>query len=315
MILWLVAIFKALLFIFLAPLVSGFVKFIKCFLQNRRAPSLIQPYRNLIKLFQKEVIVANTSSYIFRAAPYIVFGVSALICAVVPFVTINLPTTAIADVIVLVGLFALARFFLALAGMDVGTAFGGMGSSREMMVSAIAEPALLMAFFTFAMIASSTNLATIMLYLSQHQYLLLRPSLIFAAVGFALIAIAETGRIPVDNPATHLELTMIHEAMILEYSGRHLALMEWAAQIKFLIYCVLLINLFFPWGVTTHITLETFSVGVFALLCKLIILCVALAIAEINLAKLRLFRVPYLLNLAFLLCLLGLLNHIILEVG
>lgn len=314
MIVWLLAVLKAFLFVFFAPLLLGLVKAIKCKLQNRQGSSVLQPYRSLIKLFRKDVHVPTTSSYIFRITPYLIFSVTILASTIIPLLVVNMPGAAIADVIVLVGLFALARFFLALAGMDVGTAFGGMGSSREMLIAAIAEPALLMVFFTLAMIASSTNIAVIIGNL-LHQQLFFRPSLLFAALGFALVAIAETGRIPVDNPATHLELTMIHEAMILEYSGRHLALIEWAAQIKFMIYCVLLVNLFFPWGIATDVTWSAMLFSSFMLIFKLITLCIVLAVAETNLAKLRFFRAPFLLNLAFLLCLLGMLDHIILEVG
>jgi formate hydrogenlyase subunit 4 len=211
----------------------------------------------------------------------------------------------------LLSLFALARFFLALVGMDIGTAFGGMGSSREMMVSTLAEPVLLLAFFTLAMIAASTNLNVIIGYLSSHQPLS-RLSLIFTAIGFALVAIAETGRIPVDNQATHLELTMLHEAMILEFSGKYLGLMEWAAQIKILIYAVLFLNLFFPWGIANEISLVTILFSFITIVLKLITLAIVLVMIEMTLAKLRLFRVPYLLNFAFLLCFLGMLSQVIL---
>jgi formate hydrogenlyase subunit 4 len=228
--------------------------------------------------------------------------------------TSNLATAAIADIIVIAGLLALARFFLALAGMDVGTAFGGMGASREMFVSALAEPAMLMAVFTLAMTAHSTNLAAVVDY-QLTGVNLLRPSYMFALAGLVLVAIAETGRIPVDNPTTHLELTMIHEAMILEYSGRHLALMEWAAQLKLLLYGVLLANVFFPWGIAREAGAGALGFAVAALVAKLLLLGAALAVAETVLAKMRLFRVPAFLNLALLLALLGLLSHVILEVG
>jgi formate hydrogenlyase subunit 4 len=305
---------QACLFIALAPLLMGFVKWCKCHLQNRQAPSLFQPYRNLHKLFHKEPLVADTASYIFRIAPYFIFAITVLIGAIVPLIVVDVSgaTIALADVIVLVGLFALARFFLVLAGMDIGTAFGGMGSSREMMIAAIAEPALLMALFNLAMISASTNLSAIISYFALQQSFL-HPAIIFAAVGFALVALAETGRIPIDNPATHLELTMVHEAMILEYSGRHLALIEWAAQIKFMIYAVMFVNLFIPWGIAYSVNLGGAALllsGV-VLIFKLIILIIVLTIAETNLAKLRLFRVPYLLNLAFLMCLLGILSYVI----
>jgi formate hydrogenlyase subunit 4 len=314
MIVWIIAITQTILFIAIAPLLSGIVKWLKCQLQNRRGPSIFQPYRNLIKLFRKNIVVADTASKLFCAVPYIVFSIVILIASAVPFLIITPSVPAIADVIVLVGLFALARFFLCLAGMDIGTTFGGMSSSREMLIAAIAEPVLLIVLFTIAMIASSTNLSVIIAHLA-HKQILSNPSIIFAAVSFALVAIAETGRIPIDNPATHLELTMIHEGMILEYSGRHLALIEWTAQIKFAIYCVLLINLFFPWGIAEIQNFQALFLSSIVVIFKILILCIMLSIAEINLAKLRLFRAPFLLNLAFLLCLLGLLNHIILEIN
>lgn len=315
MITWnIIILLQSSILVIIAPLFTGIVKSLKCRLQNRVGPSIFQPYRNLIKLFRKEVMLPTSASLLFRAVPYIVFSIMLLSGAIIPFLVINTQVYAIADVIVLVGLFALARFFLALAGMDIGTAFGGMGSSREMLIAAIAEPALLMAFFTVAMIANSTNFSVIVNYFINHP-MLLSPSLIFAAVGFSLVAIAETGRIPVDNPSTHLELTMIHEAMILEYSGRYLALIEWASQIKFAIYSILLINLFFPWGMASEVDFFAIVLSIIFLMVKLCIVFLILVTAEMNLAKLRLFRAPFLLNLAFLLCLLGLLNHIILEVS
>lgn len=305
---------QALLYALLAPLLAGWIRKCKARLQNRRGAPVLQPYRDLYKLLRKEVRVAYTASVLFRAAPYVVLVATWLAASTVPLLTNVLPTSAIADIIVLVGLLALARFFLALAGMDVGTAFGGMGASREMLVAALAEPAMLMAVFTLAMTAHSTNLASVV----QAQLaggMVLRPSLLFALAALILVAIAETGRIPVDNPTTHLELTMIHEAMILEYSGRHLALMEWAAQIKLLLYGVLIANIFFPWGIAQSLDPVSMAVGLGAIVLKLAGLGLALALTETVLAKMRLFRVPAFLNLALLLGLLGLLGHVILEVG
>ncbi|RCX26611.1 respiratory chain complex I subunit 1 family protein [Thioalbus denitrificans] len=311
---WGLALLQALLFAALAPLLVGWVRKVKAWLQNRRGAPLLQPYRDLYKLLGKEVRVAHTASILFRAAPYVVFIATWLAASAVPLVAVALPTAAIADIIVLVGLLALARFFLALAGMDVGTAFGGMGASREMLVSALAEPAMLMAVFTLAMTAHSTNLASVV-DAQLAGGLVLRPSYLFALGALVLVALAETGRIPVDNPATHLELTMIHEAMILEYSGRHLALMEWAAQVKLLLYGVLIANIFLPWGIAASLAPADLAVGLAAILLKLLALGAALALAETVLAKMRLFRAPAFLNLALLLALLGLLGHVILEVG
>ncbi|MDO9268034.1 MAG: NADH-quinone oxidoreductase subunit H, partial [Methylobacter sp.] len=226
---WLIAILQTLLFVALAPLLAGWVKCCKCRLQNRKAPSIFQPYRDLLKLTYKQPVVSEQASWLFIKAPYIIFSATVLAATVVPLIAVDLPTSASADVIVMVGFFAFARFFLALAGLDVGTAFGGMGSSREMTISSLAEPAMLMAVFTLTMTASTTNLSLAIAHV-LNEGLVLRPSFVFALAALVLVAIAETGRIPVDNPATHLELTMIHEAMILEYSGRHLALIEWASQ-------------------------------------------------------------------------------------
>jgi formate hydrogenlyase subunit 4 len=311
---WALALLQTLLFAAGAPLLTAWVRRVKARLQNRRGPPLTQPYQDLRKLLAKQVMVADTASQVFRAAPYIVFGSRLLAAGVVPLGAVHLPAAAIADVIVMVGFLALGRFFLALAGMDVGTAFGGMGSSREMMVSSLAEPAMLMAVFTVAMTAHSTNLSSVVDHMLAGG-LVLRPSLMFALSALLLVAVAETGRIPVDNPATHLELTMIHEAMLLEYSGRHLALMEWAAQLKLMLYGVLIANMFLPWGIAQTVAPMTLLAGLAAIVVKLALLGAALAVAETVLAKMRLFRVPQFLNLAFLLALLGMLSHVILELG
>ncbi len=311
---WLLAAAQTALFVGAAPLLAGWVKRVKCHMQNRAAPALWQPYRDLAKLFRKDMVLAENASWLFRATPYIVFGAMSLAAAAVPLVAVDLPTGAIADVIVLVGFFALARFFTALAGMDIGTAFGGMGSSREMTIAALAEPAMLMAVFTLSMTAGSTNLSSAIHYVLEAG-LVLRPSFLFALLALAMVAVAETGRVPVDNPATHLELTMIHEAMILEYSGRHLALIEWAAQIKLMIYAVLIANIFWPWGIAQEFTSEALGTGVVAIATKLAALAVILVVWETVLAKMRIFRVPPFLGFAFLLSLLGMLTHVVLETG
>jgi len=298
----------------MAPLLTGWLRLLKAWLQNRSAPSLSQPYRNLLKLMKKEVLVAQTTTPLFRIAPYVVFATTVLTAAIIPLLTVHLPTAAIADVIVLVGFLALGRFFLALASMDAGTAFGGMGSSREMTIASLAEPAMLMAIFTITMTAQSTNISQAIDFLLG-QGLVLRPSFMFALLALMLVAVAETGRVPVDNPTTHLELTMVHEAMILEYSGRHLALMEWAAQLKLMVYGVLISNIFFPWGLALDNTPHNLLLSFISLIGKLMVLSVVLALAETVLAKMRLFRVPNYLNLAFLFALLGMLSHVILEAG
>jgi formate hydrogenlyase subunit 4 len=311
---WLIAIIQTLLFVIAAPLLAGLVKNVKCRLQNRTAPPLWQPYLNLNKLFRKEVLIADTTSQLFRAAPYIIFSVTVFACSLVPMLVIDVTASVLNDVIVIVGLLSLVRFFLVMAGMDTGTSFGGMGSSREMLISATAEPALLIIFFAVGTVSMSTNLSVIIDYIGVN-HLWMQPSLIFAGLGFALIALAETGRIPVDNPATHLELTMIHEAMILEYSGRYLALIEWAAQIKFMLYAVLFVNLFFSWGITYNLCWSSISISALLLIVKLIMLIVVLGLAESSLAKMRLFRAPYLLSVAFMCGLLSVLVQIIFKVG
>lgn len=311
---WLLALLQTTLFVAAAPLFTAWVKRIKCRLQNRRAPSLLQPYRDLRKLFAKRALLAETASPVFRMAPYIVCGTTIMAASVVPFLALTLPLAAMADAIVLVALIALGRFFLALAALDVGTAFGGMGSSREMTISALAEPAMLMVVFTVAMIASSTNLSTVVgQMLTEAQAL--RPSLLFALVALILVGIAETGRVPVDNPATHLELTMIHEAMILEYTGRHLAMIELAAQLKLMIYAVLVANLFFPWGIAVANTPADWLVAATLLAIKLGLLGVALAVAETAVAKMRIFKVPTFLVVAFTIALIAMLSALILEGG
>lgn len=307
---------QLLLFLGLSPLLTGWIKYIKCLLQNRKPPSLLQPYRNLIKLFLKQVIVPQEASWIFRFTPYILFAVMLMAALIVPLLIANCAGNnfVIGDVIVLIGLFALGRFFLILASLDIGTTFGGMGGSREVMISALAEPSTLLVLFTLAMTVSSTNLACIINHLLINGFMF-RPSFIFSLLGLAMVTVAETGRIPIDNPATHLELTMVHEAMILEYSGRYLALIEWAAQIKLMLYFVLISNIFFAWGIATNLSLKALGISAVAILIKLAICGIILAFTETSLAKMRLFKAPYFLGIAFILCLLAILSHIILEVG
>ncbi len=309
---WLLALIQMLLFITLAPLLAGWIKYCKCYLQNRKSPSVFQPYRDLWKLTHKQPVVSEQASWLFVISPYIIFSAMVLAASVVPLIAVDLPTAASADMIVLVGFFSFSRFFLALAGLDIGTAFGGMGASREMTISSLAEPAMLMAIFTLAMTASSTNLSFAIGYVLEHGTVL-RPSFVFALFAMLLVAIAETGRIPVDNPATHLELTMIHEAMILEYSGRHLALIEWASQLKLMLYGVLIANIFFPWGIAEQLSLSALGYGLLHIIGKLAVLALLLALSETLFAKMRLFRVQEYLSFAYLLALLGLLSHIILE--
>src|ERR1700694_3531267 len=232
----------------LAPVLVGWVNQCRAWLANKSAPSLFLPYRTIRKLFHKDAVVAENASPIFRQTPYIVFGAMALAAAIVPSLATDLPFAHVADAIALVGLLALARVFIALAAMDIGTAFGTMGARREMLLGFLAEPALLMVLFSASLITQSTLLPSIVDTL-VHRELAIYPSLAFAGIAFTMVSLAENARLPVDNPTTHLELTMIHEALILEYSGRHLALLEWAASLKLFAYSCIGLALFIPWGV------------------------------------------------------------------
>lgn len=295
----------------LAPLLSGWINQWRAWLQNKSAPPLLQPYRMLHKLFHKDSVMAHQASSLFRVAPYIVFGCMALACAIIPTLSIDLPLSPAADAIALVGLFALARVFISLAAMDIGTSFGTLGARREMLIGFLAEPALLMVLFTASLISKSTSLTTIVDTLA-HQEFAIYPSLAFAGVAFTMVSLAENARVPVDNPATHLELTMIHEALILEYSGRHLALLEWAASLKLFAYSCIGLALFFPWGVADGSEPAALLLALPTLVLKLAIGGVLLAGLETLSAKMRIFRVPEFLATAFMLAVIGLLVRILL---
>jgi len=297
----------------LAPLLVGWVNQWRAWLQNKSAPGLLQPYRVLHKLFNKESVVARHASPLFRSAPYIVFSCMLLASAIIPTLSTDLPLAPAADAIALVGLFALARVFISLAAMDVGTAFGTMGARREMLIGFLAEPALLMVLFSASLIPKSTSLATIVETLA-HRELAIYPSLAFAGVAFTMISLAENARVPVDNPATHLELTMIHEAMLLEYSARHLALMEWSAALKLFNYACIGFALFLPWGVATGDAPTPLALlaAIPILAFKLFAAGGLLALVETVSAKLRIFRAPEFLATAFLFAVLGLLVHLLL---
>ena len=307
----LLALVTALL---LAPLLTGWISQWRHWLQNKSAPGLLQPYRMLHKLFQKESLVAEHASQLFRMAPYVVFGCMLLAGAVVPTLSTDLPLSPAADAIALVGLFALARVFISLAAMDVGTAFGTLGARREMLVGFLAEPALLMVLFCASMITGSTSLTVIVETLA-HRELTIYPSLLLAGVAFTMVSLAENARVPVDNPDTHLELTMIHEALILEYSARHLALLEWAASLKLFVYSCIGLALFFPWGVAEANAPLALLLALPVLVFKLAVGGMALAMIETASAKMRIFRVPEFLGTAFLLAVIGLLVNVLLGVG
>lgn len=294
-----------------APLLVGWVNKCRAWLQNRSAPPLLQPFRMLHKLFWKESVVANGATAMFRATPYVVFSCMLLAGMIIPTLSTNLPLAPAADAIALVGLFALARLFISLAAMDIGTAFGTMGARREMLIGFLAEPAFLMVLFTASLISSSSSLATIVSSLA-HRELTILPSLAFSGVAFTMVSLAENARVPVDNPATHLELTMIHEALLLEYSGRHLALMEWAAALKLFAYSCAGLALFFPWGVAEANDHAALLWALPVLAGKLAVGGFLLAVIETILAKMRIFRVPEFLATAFLLGVLAILVHLLL---
>ena len=296
---------QMLLMLLLAPLLTGLVRKTKARLLRRQGAPVLQPYRDLLRLFRKEVVLAHNASWLFRAAPYLVFAATWVAAALVPTFATGLVFSWTADLIAIVALLASARFFLALAGMDVGTSFGGIGSSREAMIASLAEPAMMMITFTLALIAGSTQLAAMAAFMASSE-VGLRVSLALAAVALVMVAIAENGRIPIDNPATHLELTMVHEAMVLEYSGRHLALIEWAASIKLLLYVSLIACLFAPWGLARiGEGAAAMAIGLGAYPVKVAVGGVLLALFETSIAKMRVFRVPEFLGAALMLGLLA----------
>jgi len=302
---WTIQGAQMLLVLVLAPLLTGFVRKVKARLLRRRGPPLLQPYRDLARMVRKEVVLADNASWLFRVAPYLIFAGAWVAAALVPTFATGLMFSWSADLIAIIALLGSARFFQALAGMDVGTSFGGIGSSREMMIASLAEPAMIMIVFSLALLAGSTQLSTIAGYMLSSN-VGLRVTLALALVALVLVAVAENGRVPVDNPATHLELTMVHEAMVLEYSGRHLAVIELAASLKLLLYMSLIACVFAPWGLApVGAGVPAHVLGFFIYLAKLTLGAVLLAIFETAVAKMRVFRVPDFLGAALMLGLLG----------
>jgi formate hydrogenlyase subunit 4 len=281
-----------------APLLVGTLRTLKARLVGRRGPAPWQPFFDLRKLLGKTPVVSDTTSWIFLVTPYVLVSAMLVAALAAPVLT-SRPPLAFAGIILLMSLFLLGTFFLALAGLDAGSAFGGMGSSREVAIAALAEPTVIVAVFALALRANTTNLGAIVERLSVEPLLAVNAGNLLAFVAFFIVMLAETGRLPVDNPATHLELTMIHEAMVLEYSARHLALVEWASAMKLFLFLTLLANLFFPWGVPAQAAPTALLLGLLAVAGKLAVLVVALATLETVVAKLRLFRVPELLAGSF----------------
>ena len=298
--------FQFLIIIFFSPLVNGVIRKLKANMQGRVGAGVLQPYYDLLRLFKKGMVVSRVTSWIFTAAPYVVFTSAAAAALLVPVVTTQSVSRMMGDVIALIAIFALGRFFMALAGLDAGTVFGGEGSSREMTVAILVEPMMMLALFTAAITAGSTNIA----WIADAQRALYSPSHLLALAALLVAITAETGRVPVDNPDTHLELTMIHEGMILEYSGRYLALMEWAHSIKQMVLFTLAIDIFLPKGIaqTAGAGALALSIGIYAV--KILGLCIVMAAVESTRAKVRFFQLPSILGGAFVLAFLSLVTHI-----
>ena len=309
---WLMLPLQVMIFALAAPLLAGWIDMLRARLQNRRGPSLLQPWHNLRRLFVKQPLIPHTASLLFRLVPYVMFAAMLLAASALPMLTVQTPLAGATDILVLTGFLAMARVALMIGALDPGTAFGGLGAARELMLSALAEPTLLLALFSLAMTTHSTNLSVMVSQLLSAG-LMLRPSFLFTLLALLMVAGVENGRLPADNPTTHLELTMVHEAMVLEWSGRHLALVEWSGHMKLLFYAILLCDLFFPWGLAGAVHPAMLALALLGMLGKLAVLGIVLALAEALLPKMRLFRAPGMLNLAFLLAVLGLLSHVILE--
>jgi len=292
-------ILQALFIPVVSPLCIGVIKKVKAHLQNRQGASIFQPYRDLWKLFHKDEVISKDASWIFLFAPFIVFAVTVIIGLCIPLFSSFGQSSSFGDMLVIIYTLALGTFFLALAGIDVGSAFGGFGSSREMTLSALAEGGFIFSLLTLSLIAGTTNVFGIASHASflSGQYLI---PVLLAFVGFFIVLLAETARFPFDNPATHLELTMIHEAMILEYSGKRLALMEWASSNKLVIFFALGANLFFPVGLASDMHIGALFLGMLLLLCKLLGFSLVIALIESSMAKFRFFRLPDLLLASFI---------------
>jgi formate hydrogenlyase subunit 4 len=305
---------QVLVLLAVSPILVGLIRKVKARLQCRRGASIFQPYSDLSKLFRKQPVVSSTTSWIFTATPYIVFAATLAAGLLVPTFTSQTPLNIAGGIIVLVYLLALGTFFLILAGLDAGSAFGGMGSSREAIVASLTEPAMILSIFAVALTSGSTNISTIVHKTALLEGIVTDPvPHLMALAALCIVALAETGRVPVDNPATHLELTMIHEAMVLEYSGRYLALIEWAGAMKLVVFLSLIANVFAPWGIATTLAPASVGIGLAVYVLKIAGLAVLIGILESMIAKLRLFRVPELLGAAFILALLGLVFFYILR--
>jgi formate hydrogenlyase subunit 4 len=295
----------------LAPLFTGVIRKLKAWMQSRRGPPVYQPYLDLAKLMRKGSVVSEDASWLTTITPYVCL-VSILVAALLVPVFVTETFGFLGDLIVLVYLFAMARFFMALTALDAGSTFGGMGSSREMLVSALIEPAILLSFFTVALLTGTTSLVSVTSVIADSGASLIGPSLLLAFAAFLIAILAENARVPVDNPSTHLELTMIHEAMLLEYSGRELAVMEYSSMLKLVLFMTIAWNAFLPWGVATELTASAVALGIIVFLVKVLVMALVIAIIESSMAKFRLFRLPNLLTMAFILAFLAVMSYFVL---
>jgi formate hydrogenlyase subunit 4 len=295
----------------IAPLLTGAIRKLKAWMQSRRGPPVYQPYLDLAKLMRKGSVVSEDASWLTTITPYVCL-VSILVAALLVPVFVTETFGFLGDLIVLVYLFAMARFFMALAALDAGSTFGGMGSSREMLVSALIEPAILLSFFTVALLTGTTSLVSVTSVIASSGASLIGPSLLLAFAAFLIAILAENARVPVDNPSTHLELTMIHEAMLLEHSGRELAVMEYSSMVKLVLFMTIAWSAFLPWGVATELTASAIAIGIIVFLVKVLVMTVVIAIIESSMAKSRLFRLPNLLTMAFILAFLAVMSFFVL---
>jgi formate hydrogenlyase subunit 4 len=307
-------IFQLLVILALAPLLNGLIKKFKAFFQLRKGPPLFQSYHDLLKLMRKDSVVSENTSWLFNAAPVVSFASVLVAGLMIPIFTTALPFVFAGDLIAVVYMFALARFSIALAGLDTGSSFGGMGASREMFISSLVEPAMMLSIFAVAINVGTTNLGSISTEVISQGMTALSPSHLLAFVAFFIITIAETGRLPVDNPATHLELTMVHEAMILEYSGKQLAVIELGVMVKQLLVFALLANIFFPWGISSGLN-AGIAASIIAFSIKIVVLGIGMAIVESTTAKWRLFRLPDLMSISLMLAFLAVVFTIIMRGG
>ena len=305
------ALIQTALLLALAPLLTGVIRKLKAWMQSRRGPPVYQPYLDLAKLMRKGSVVSDDASWLSTITPYVCL-VSILVATLLVPVFVTETFGFLGDLIVLVYLFAMARFFMALAALDAGSTFGGMGSSREMLVSALIEPAILLSFFTVALLTGTTSLVSVTKVIASSGASLIGPALLLAFAAFLIAILAENARVPVDNPSTHLELTMIHEAMLLEYSGKELAVMEYSSMVKLVLFMTIAWNAFLPWGVATELTASAIALGIIVFLVKVLVMAAVIAIIESSMAKSRLFRLPNLLTMAFILAFLAVMSYFVL---